>query len=789
MVLRKELRIITMKKSFKPIFSNKPLLSRRKDWIITYVVLLLIPVVFNYISYFYTQAVLAQKTQDVRLLALENSQNYMDNVMNSIASANVTMASDDTLNNLANQSDILSITGRYELQKLNSIWNMHNVVANDIEQKFVYFPKSNSVYLNSSLSTVDNCYNLLFNNNYTSNVEPTFSVTDFKEKLLTLRHPQFVVANVGSEAMLFFAYPVSKHFSGTASFNIIVKLNLNHMLFQAQNYNGTDCFIITPDENIVHNNLSPDELAVVSDMPAYDKHLTIKRHNGQKYVVVRTQSASNDLSYGTVIPYNEYKKNLAETRSMTHICNAFCILLGLLLIKWLLKENYTPLKLISEKINHYTKSSPKENIYASISEAITRTQSNHRRTLDILDEQSSILKSSVLSNILHGNTKDKFSYAEQLKMANINMPENMYSIIIVAPENKADGIFSSHEKIDITDNARLSYSTFIIGNICLELINENFNAEMLINSESVAFIVNHDSDGEDFKKQVEDILNTASSIIEKEFDFRVLIAVSNPQSPVDNIPIAYNEAVLCLEFLNDTQDNFMFYEDIISHKQGFPLDISAFRKDIDTALSKQNYTKCRDIIKSTIKDIQQSELITPETARIFARDILKVLMHSNLVNASDKTKSLLLSVEYDRIMSQNNTTVSNILLNTMNIADAYLKDHIEIDDEKSKKNYDFIKEYIDTNFSSPTLSVASIASRFDINAAYLSTQFKAAYNIGVLEYIRQVRIEKAKELLKATDMKNEEIYSYVGYTNSRTFIRAFQKVEGVTPKEFRTINK
>lgn len=777
-----------MKKSFSHIFSSKSLFSRKKDWISTYFFLLLIPVVFNYISFFYTQAVLSQKTQDMSFLALERSQNYMDNVLNSIASANITMASNDTLNNLAQQSDILSATGRYELQKLNSIWNMHNLVANDIEQKFVYFPKSNSIYFNNSLSTVDDCYKLLFDNNYTTNSEPTFSVTDFKEKLLTLQNPRFVFANVGSETMLFYSYPVSRYFSGTASFNIIIKLNLNHMLFQAQNYSGSNCFILTPDGNIAHNNLSLDELATVSDTPS-DKRLTIKSHNGQKYVVVRTQSALNNLSYGMIIPYKEYKKSLVETRSMTHICTVFCVLLGLLLIKWLLKENYTPLKLISEKFNNYTKNSPTENIYASISKAITAMQSDYKRTLDNLDEQSSLLKSSVLSNILHGKTNDKFSFTEQLKMANINMPENMYSIIIVAPENKAAGIFSLHEKIDIPDNLRLSCSTFIIGNICLELLNENFHAEMLINNEAVVFIVNHDSDGEDFKKQVEGIFNKASSTIEEEFDFRILVAVSNPQSPVDNIPIAYNEAVLCLEFLNHTQENFLFYADIISPKTGFALDVSTFRKDIDTALSQQNYKKCRNIIKSTIRDIQQSKSITPETARIFACDILKVLMHSNLISVSDKTKSLVLSVEYDRIMSQDNMTVSNILLNTMNIADAYLKDHIEVDDEESKKSYSFIKEYIDMNFSSPDLSVAQIASTFDINAAYLSTQFKATYNIGVLEYIRQVRIEKAKELLKSTDMKNEEIYSYVGYTNSRTFIRAFQKVEGVTPKEFRIINK
>ena len=72
-----------------------------------------------------------------------------------------------------------------------------------------------------------------------------------------------------------------------------------------------------------------------------------------------------------------------------------------------------------------------------------------------------------------------------------------------------------------------------------------------------------------------------------------------------------------------------------------------------------------------------------------------------------------------------------------------------------------------------------------MNLTYLSRVFKKQTGIGMLAYIHQVRIEKAKELMRHTGDSIKTIAQKVGYSSSMMLIRAFKRYEGVTPGQYR----
>ena len=61
--------------------------------------------------------------------------------------------------------------------------------------------------------------------------------------------------------------------------------------------------------------------------------------------------------------------------------------------------------------------------------------------------------------------------------------------------------------------------------------------------------------------------------------------------------------------------------------------------------------------------------------------------------------------------------------------------------------------------------------------------------ITVIEYLTSVRIERAKQLLLATDQNCTEICFQVGYNNQSYFTRTFKDLVGIPPREFRKRNK
>lgn len=95
-----------------------------------------------------------------------------------------------------------------------------------------------------------------------------------------------------------------------------------------------------------------------------------------------------------------------------------------------------------------------------------------------------------------------------------------------------------------------------------------------------------------------------------------------------------------------------------------------------------------------------------------------------------------------------------------------------------------IKEYVSKHYNEQ-ISLADLASRFFINPYYLSQIFKQKTGDTYLNFLTNIRIAKAKELLETTDLKMYEICQMVGYSDPQHFSRMFEKTAGCKPKEYR----
>jgi AraC-like DNA-binding protein len=76
-----------------------------------------------------------------------------------------------------------------------------------------------------------------------------------------------------------------------------------------------------------------------------------------------------------------------------------------------------------------------------------------------------------------------------------------------------------------------------------------------------------------------------------------------------------------------------------------------------------------------------------------------------------------------------------------------------------------------------------------MSASYLSRYFKDQTGQTVSQYIQTLRMEKAKELLRAGAESLQEVVERIGYGSVSGFIRKFKETEGVTPGEFRTMHQ
>lgn len=97
------------------------------------------------------------------------------------------------------------------------------------------------------------------------------------------------------------------------------------------------------------------------------------------------------------------------------------------------------------------------------------------------------------------------------------------------------------------------------------------------------------------------------------------------------------------------------------------------------------------------------------------------------------------------------------------------------------------QKYIAENYSA-RLSVPSLAAKYDLSPKYFGMLFKQATNKSVSQYIRDIRIHAAMEILSNSNLTLEQISDTVGFENSFYFSNCFKKVTGITPSEYRRLS-
>lgn len=122
-----------------------------------------------------------------------------------------------------------------------------------------------------------------------------------------------------------------------------------------------------------------------------------------------------------------------------------------------------------------------------------------------------------------------------------------------------------------------------------------------------------------------------------------------------------------------------------------------------------------------------------------------------------------------------------------------LKKIIGVRDTISGRRYSDIieiaKDQIRKTYMSDEISLNTIAAEVGMSPSYFSSIFSKEMGKTFVEYLTEIRMDRAKELLMCSSMKTSEIGYEVGYKDPHYFSYIFKKTQNCTPKEFKARGK
>jgi two-component system, response regulator YesN len=275
--------------------------------------------------------------------------------------------------------------------------------------------------------------------------------------------------------------------------------------------------------------------------------------------------------------------------------------------------------------------------------------------------------------------------------------------------------------------------------------------------------------------------------IEQNLQLTISIGVGNVYQGLERIRNSFREALSILEYkFLAGKNSTIFFSDIeicSSWDSIYPVEIE---KQLFSNVKLGNKDEIKRLLNQIVEQITASKSITWGYIQIIFNQLLTLLL---------------------KLMQEMNVDLTQIFGAGFNPYEAILKYETIVDLQawletwllkvsdlltgKRKNCFNILltkaKEYINANFDNPALALNEVARQVNISNCYFSTLFKEEFGEAFQDYLIRVRIDKAKELLRLTDLKAYEIAYKVGYNDPHYFGVAFKKYVGVTPIEYKEI--
>jgi two-component system response regulator YesN len=279
-------------------------------------------------------------------------------------------------------------------------------------------------------------------------------------------------------------------------------------------------------------------------------------------------------------------------------------------------------------------------------------------------------------------------------------------------------------------------------------------------------------------------MNRLKEEVYLQMDWSMTVGIGTVQKRAAGISQSFEEARYALSYKVVKGANAIIeYPDITNQSGRRPFVSEEMIEKLEAALDNVNEKECLCIIREIFRRMEAESSMNPTDLQLQCLNILLASirkMSFQQLQQNDFLGRHILSLEgisKFRTMEFLEDWMTEVIRRIIQFK-------LEHNVPKKKDIIAEVKEYVKAHYSEP-ITLADLSARFFISPYYLSQFFKQKTGETYVNFLTQIRIGKAKELLEKTDLKVYEICQMVGYSDTQHFARVFEKLIGCKPREYR----
>ncbi|MEG6613951.1 AraC family transcriptional regulator [Pseudoclostridium thermosuccinogenes] len=756
------------------------------SWLYSYLLIILISLLISSVAYIQSINVIKTEIDESYLAMLKQLRQTVDAKLSDIEKIKTTIMLDKNINSQSgNPIYHLSLYYGINTIKACEIANSH------ISDIFIYYPNRNIVASGNGTCEADEYFNIY----YPGKIKDMQEWKSFLKDKHVKEFCPMSSLNIDKPDMGGIVFLQSITYDTRQKDYAVLGIVLSSTFLE----NSLSSFNGIPESNSIIINGSNEIVAAlkkdidfdVSDL-IVENNYGIKpfKSNSLEAELVYIKSDVVDWRYITIIPRSVFSGKAKDVINIILLCTTVCIAGGIIAAFLFARKNYNP---IDNLLQLFSKSGKlkfdnKLNELKIIEDSMLDIINENRSIASTLEKQKPILKNDFLNKLVKGYIMNRISLDDICMSYGIEFKGENFVLILFYLEEL--GCVYSPEEDDNEENA-IELANFIISNIMEELISKEYNSSFFEVDQAVACLVNPAKSGDrsvDVLDEIKNIIISGKEFIMDKFHIIFTASVSNIHS-LDEIPNAYRECLEAAEYkLIVGINNIILFRDIHAYENrsfsnAYPIEI---QQQFINSIRANDFIQAKQVMDQIFK----RNILNSNISLDMARCLLFAIINT-MVNAIDD-----IYTEVDSSFLENLNPMQRLIqcktVFEMQKQMEFILGEIESYNHAKKKTtcsskIKDINAYIESHYFDHNLSVASIASEFDLNPVYLSRFYKEHTGDGILNTINKIRLEKAKVFLKDFDLKIKDISEMVGFLNSTIFIRTFKKYEGITPGKYREL--
>ncbi len=451
---------------------------------------------------------------------------------------------------------------------------------------------------------------------------------------------------------------------------------------------------------------------------------------------------------------------------------ALPLLISLILCAYFIYKNYLE---IANVIGMFEKSGPEAREedegetrgiigYKLIQQYVDRMISENNRIQKAAASAGDARRYELLDRLLRKKYESREEIENLLQSSNLKIHRKNCVVFCMRYDNAA-------YRFKISDHATLKD---FVKNMMEDVIDRNIELFDTSARETLCLLSLDETD--DLRQVIEDIISNIKVKILYRYKIEAIFGVGGIVDSIYEINDSYSQAREVIRYNEESENKILLYSELAQLEYIYypPETDDKILNYVTTGHSLEAKDVVRDIFDQNFENPVRK---LPNRAEAEIRErILNAVTAVSVKYGVSVTEEIRRTGESDRIKFQ------KCVFDFIDFLTAEIEGQ-----KKSVQNRSALRimNYVKENFCDSELSLKQISLVLGFHENYISNLFKNIYGENLSAFIEKLRLEKARELLGGTDIRVRDIAEEVGYTSEASFRRAFKKVFGVTPGEYR----